>query len=198
MNAPEAMDAQRDDDECAGPTPGSLKAKALMLFQALLLMILLVGGMPTIHPAQRALRRGLDGLIDGVGLWQGQWELFAPNPDRSNARVVAIVEFEDGATAEWRSPEWQELSALARFRHFRMAEFVDGIRQDNNKGAWPAFARWAARQVAHPQGIDSRPVRVELWRHWVVIPPPTSPLPPLSSHLPMDQRAKFYERRLVP
>jgi hypothetical protein len=193
----ETTQARVDGNQEASPIR-VIKAKALCLFQGLLLLILLIGGLPNFHPAQKALREMLDPLIDALGLWQGQWELFAPDPDSINVRVVAVVEFEDGETAQWRSPEWQEMSVAAKFRHFRMAEYVDGIRKDPNRGAWPALANWVARQVNHPQGRDSDRVRVELWRHWVVIPPPGSPLPPLSPPLPMREEYKFYEQGLAP
>ncbi len=167
-------------------------------FQALLLFVLATSALPTLHTAQDKLREMLDPLVDAVGLWQGQWELFAPEPDKVNVRVVAIVEFADGVTGGWRSPNWQEMSAAARFRHFRLSEFVDGIRLDNNSGAWHAFARWVAREVEHPEGGDAAPVHVTLWRYWVIIPEPESPLRPLSSPLPMSNQSRFLELELAP
>ena len=166
--------------------------------QAMLLFVLLTSALPTVHPAQDALRETLDPFVDAVGLWQGQWELFAPEPDKVNVRVVAFVEFEDGVMGGWRSPNWRTLSAAARFRHFRLAEFVDGIRLDAHHGAWPAFARWVAREVKHPEGGDAPAVRVTLWRYWVVIPEPQLPLSLLSDPLPMRLQAEFHVQELTP
>ena len=168
------------------------------VFQVLLLCVLLTSGLPTLHPAQDALRETLDSVVDAVGLWQSQWELFAPEPDKVNVRVVAFVEFADGVTGGWKSPDWQTLSGAARFRHFRLAEFVDGIRLDSHRGAWPAFARWVAREVQHPDGGAAPPVRVTLWRYWVVIPEPRSPLSKLSDPLPMQLQDEFHVQELTP
>ena len=106
--------------------------------------------------------------------------------------------FRIGITEGWRSPNWQTMSVAARFRHFRLAEFVDGIRMDANRGAWPAFARWVAGEVQHPDGGAAPAVRVTLWRFWVVIPEPESPLSRLSNPLPMRQQSEFHVQELAP
>ena len=190
------MGSSSSTTEIGRPTDRS--RRVANVFQATLLFVLLSSGLPTLHPAQDALRGALDPLVDGVGLWQSQWELFAPEPDKVNVRVVGFVEFADGVTAGWRSPDWRSMSAAARFRHFRLAEFVDGIRLDSNRGAWPAFARWVAREVQHPDGGDAPPVRVTLWRYWVVIPEPESSLSKLSDPLPMQLQNEFHVQELTP
>lgn len=122
------------------------------------------------------LADAIDPVMDVTGLWQGPWNLFAPDVDKVNVRVSAEIVFSNGRKTFWRSPDWERLSGWERFVAFRHQEYVDGVRLDDNAGAWTPLARYLARTVA-PRG-DGRPTRVSLTRHWAEIPRPEAhPLP---------------------
>lgn len=168
------------------------------VFVTALLFILAASAVPTVHPSQDALREWLDPFVDTVGLWQGQWELFGPEADKINVAVAGVVDFADGARAEWRSPDWRTLSVLEKFRFFRFAEFADGIRRNANGGAWPAFADFVVRTTPHPTDPSVQATHVALWRHFVIIPEPQTPLRPLANPFPLDRKYRFYSRDLEP
>lgn len=134
-------------------------------------------------PFWNAARETLDPVLDKTGLWQGPWNLFAPEPDRVNVRVGATIHYADGGMTQWRSPDWQNLSGLDRFLRFRDMEWVDGIRTDDNSGAWDDFARYLGRTAVHPRGSLSPVVMVRLTRYWATIPPPEAGVLPAEPYL---------------
>jgi hypothetical protein len=154
--------------------------RVIQVFVALLVFVLATSAAPTLHPSQDAFREWVDPFVDGIGLWQGQWELFGPEVDKVNVAVVGVVEFADGERVEWRHPVWRESSPLQKFRHFRLMEFTDGLRQDSNRGAWRAFAEYVVRTNPHPTDPSVRATRVSLWRQFVNIPVPRAPLRPIA------------------
>lgn len=164
---------------------------------AIIVFLLCVQGFPALLPGHAALREELDTLIDGMGLWQGQWELFGPEPDKINVALVGVVEFEDGAVSEWRSPNPREYSIWEKSRRFRFTEFIDSVHQNDNSGAWPALADYIVANAEHPGGLAARPKRVSLWRLYVMIPPPQEPLRPFADPFPHDQKYRFYVRELA-
>lgn len=137
-------------------------------------------------------RRIIDPVLDKTGLWQGPWNLFAPEPDKINVRVGATIQYADGQVAEWRSPEWQTMGPVRRFMDFREMEWVDGIRLDDNRGAWDAYAQYLARTVVHPTGSRSPAVGVRLTRYWATIPPPSTAVLPAEPYLVFDGARSFH------
>lgn len=182
----------------AKDAPRGIRRTLIHAFVALLLFVLGASAVPTLHPRQEVLREWLDPFVDGVGLWQGQWALFGPEPDKINVAVRAVVEFADGATAEWNSPNWRELTPLQKFRLYRFMEFTDGIRRDANDGAWPAFADFVVRTTPHPTDRSVPAAHVSLWRRFVVIPEPQVPLRPIADPFPLARNYRFYHRDLGP
>ncbi|MFK7770110.1 MAG: hypothetical protein AB8B55_23070 [Mariniblastus sp.] len=128
--------------------------------------------LPQLRKWQGQLKDGLDPYLDATGLWQGDWRLFAPSPDKINASVTAEVAFEDGKIVLVKTPNWREISAWERFVKFREAEFVDGVRNDNNRAIWPTYADYLRRTVKHPTDEKQRVTEVLLSRRWANIAPP--------------------------
>lgn len=180
----------------ADDIPRGIRRQRIRVFFLLIVFVLVTSGAPTLHPSQDVLRELLDPYVDAVGLWQGQWALFAPETDKINVAVVGIVEFADGETSEWRHPDWRELGPLGKFRSFRLMEFTDGIRRNANRGAWQTFAEYLVRTHAHPTDESIRPTRVSLWRHYVVIPVPREPLRPIADPFPLSERELFFRADL--
>jgi hypothetical protein len=136
------------------------------------LLVLAIDSAPETGNWHRELKSNLDFYLDITGLWQGGWQLFAPDPDKMNVSITATATFEDGREVVWRSPDWRSLSTWQRFLSFREAEFIDDIRLDHNAGAWPDFADYLSRTVRHPGDPDLKPTMIVLKRNWVVIPRP--------------------------
>ena len=182
----------------ADDAPRGMDRRVIQVFVPLLLFILATSAAPTLHSSQDAFREWLDPFVDGIGLWQGQWTLFGPEVDKINSAVVGVVDFADGERAEWRHPSWGEISPLQKFRHFRLMEFTDGIRQDSNRGAWRAFAEYVVRTQPHPTDPSVAATRVTLWRQFVNIPEPRAPLRPIADPFTPSEQRLFYSAVLGP
>jgi hypothetical protein len=142
--------------------------------------LIVIDATPNLGTLHAKLRSALDPVMDVTGLWQGSWQLFAPDVDKLNVRVEAEVLFSDGERTIWRSPDWPRLGGWQRFMLFRHQEYYDNIRMDQNRGAWHSLAEHLARTVRPPSGAEATPARVTLKRQWAQIPtlaPGSSPLP---------------------
>lgn len=136
------------------------------------LTVLVVDAAPEMGKWHKYLKENLDAYLDVTGLWQGEWQLFAPEPDKINVSITANVTFEDGREVVWESPGWRSMSAWQRFLGFREAEFIDNVRKQISSPVWPSFADYLVRNVKHPDDPELKPTMIVLTRHWVLIPPP--------------------------
>lgn len=165
--------------------PGRLAQLLLVLWLA----VVVVDGLPLWDQG----RQWIDPVLDKTGLWQGPWNLFAPEVDKVNIRVGATIHFADGQISQWRSPEWQDMGAVDRFLKFREMEWVDGIRIDDNRGAWDSFAAYLAKQALHPRGANVPVARVRMTRYWAEIPPPERGVIPAEPYLQFRGARTFHE-----
>jgi hypothetical protein len=163
-----------------GPPPAPVPQGRPALRIAILAVAALIAidATPTTCALHEGLKEGIDPLTDMTGLWQGSWQLFAPNVDKQNVRVEAEVLFSDGTRARWRSPDWPRLSGWQRFVLFRHQEYYDNIRLERNRAVWPTLAQHIARTLTPVQG-EARAVRVTLLRRWSNIPKLEPGAPPL-------------------
>ena len=157
-----------------------IKTKTQMLKKVLIncflvawLLIMIIDPTPQVGQLHGKLKEAIDPYLDATGLWQGNWRLFAPSPDKTNASVTAEVAFEDGKVVLLRTPKWREISAWERLVRFRQAEFIDSIRLDSNRFIWPNYAEYLRRTVKHPTDENLRVKEVLLSRRWVDFAPPT-------------------------
>lgn len=141
------------------------------LFIFALLFVLLIDGLPTTHKGHERVKTFLDPVVDGLGLWQGNWKLFAPDPDHMNTWVEARVTYGDGSQWSWTTPDWQKRNLWEKFIQGRHPKFSDAFRLDKRKGIWPYIVDYVVRIAPKPTS-GARPTRVELLRHWWDVPPP--------------------------
>lgn len=132
---------------------------------------LLIDGLPSVSAFQDRLRGSLSGYRAVTGQWQGTLAFFAPKPDTTNLHLEARLEYADGFTSRWRSPDWQTLGILDRFLTCRMIKYVDNVRRDDRRAAWEGLARYVRRTEALP---DRELSRIVLSRHWDDIRAPSS------------------------
>ncbi len=142
------------------------------LFIAALLSLLLIDGLPCTHEGHRRVKNFLDPVVDSLGLWQGNWKLFAPDPDHMNTWVEAKVTLSDGSVFRWTTPDWQKRSLFEKFIQGRHPKFWDAFRLDKRKAIWPYVTAYAASLAPRPSP-DVKPQKVELIRHWWDVPPPS-------------------------
>lgn len=166
-----------------------MRQRITNVFLVVLLSCLLIDGLPSYSRWQTNLKEAIDPLLDVSGLWQGTWDLFAPEIDRQNNWIVVTGVTTDSALVTWRSPDWADIPWYSRFWRIREMEFFDRIRSEANQAAWASFARYAefrfvgTGEVTLPEEIE----RLELRRGW-------QPVPPLGSSLPTrEQEEVFFE-----
>ncbi len=68
-------------------------------------------------------------LMDWIGLRQGTWAMFAPNPVLSNRWVSAQMKTQTGQTLIWDSPLWARASIWDKFVQFRHVNYYSRINQ---------------------------------------------------------------------
>ncbi len=101
-------------------------------------------------------------------LWSGlfqSWDMFAPEPRKTNLRVAARVAYRDGHSQMWRFPEMDVLGYGSRYAKERYRKFAnDNLRLDENAALWPD----AAAVIARLNNTDPSdpPVEVDLIRSW--------------------------------
>lgn len=88
------------------------------------------------------------------------WSVFSPNPRDQSLSVDALVEFADGSTVTWTTPDPDPIG----WRTARWRKWVERIRLDTNERLWDATAGWIAEQ--NRRG-DELPITVRLNRRWI-------------------------------
>lgn len=152
--------------------PGPLKRRLTSLFLGAWLLLLLVDAFPRTSLFHQRLKNWVDPLLDVTGLWQGTWQLFAPEADKIDVRVTAEIRYADGSTRSWESPDWRDMSSWQKFINFRSMEYHDAVRRNDNSAAWDSLADYLARTVPAAGGSSIKPTKVTLGRRWSLVPPP--------------------------
>jgi len=163
------------------------------VFIAGLLFLLVTDALPPLGSYHQRLKDWIDPLMDVSGLWQGDWELFAPDVIKRSARMSAEIRCTNGVTLVWQSPLLHTLPIAERFLRFRDGEFFDTIRNDDQSGGWESLADYLARTEVTRLAPGERALSIRLWRHWWDVPPPGSRLPQ-----PPEERFAIYSKDYPP
>lgn len=84
-------------------------------------------------------------ILKSLGLSQGDWPLFAPNPTLNNGVLVAELTDHAGNPATWTSIDWQTASVWTKFHRFRHMNYLQRI--PNNHVAAIDFADYLLRAI---------------------------------------------------
>ena len=120
------------------------------------------------------LKKIFSPYLYSIGLWQGNWKLFGPEPDKVNVTVSLELVFADGTTLVLDTPQWRELSAWKRLCLFRESEYVDELRVDGNSCIWPPYVKYMREITRHPTKREEKAIEAVLSRRWVEMGPPNS------------------------
>jgi hypothetical protein len=155
-------------------------------FLVIWIAVLAIDAFRPINGAHRWLEdRVIDYPLDITGLWQGPWSLFREVP-RDNLRLSARIEFADGATATWSSPDWARIAAPGKFVRAREMNYFRNILHAGQEPAWDGLAAYLARTVPHPQGAAAPATTVTLLLSGATIPPPEQGLVPALPYTRFD------------
>ena len=140
--------------------------------------LLVIGGMMCIDAFPQYTRlhgkfkEWIDPALDITGLWQGSWELFAPEPDHVNVRVGAFLYWEDGSRTEWFQPNWSEMSSWQKARAFREMSYYDNLWREGHAAAWEPFCDDLAKRESEDSILELQ--SIILFQDRDVIEAPTS------------------------
>ncbi len=97
----------------------------------------------------------LSEVLKRIGLAQGEWVLFAPNPDVDNGWLSAEIINTNQQSHQWLSPIWDQHSVWNKFYRFRHMNFYNRLANSRNLSAWDEFADFLVRQYRqqNPQEI---------------------------------------------
>ncbi|MFN7731334.1 MAG: hypothetical protein ACK5OB_05500 [Pirellula sp.] len=100
-------------------------------------------------PGSTKLLNGIQGPVNDalntLGLAQGDWPLFAPNPSVRNHRLLAELRDANDHPATWSSPEWTRASIWEKFYRSRDMNFYQ--RLGRNVHASSDFADYLHRAI---------------------------------------------------
>ena len=171
-----------------------LKRYAVNAFIGVIIVLFTIAGMPRLVRAHALLQDKIRPLLHYTGLWQAPWDLFAPEPDKTNIRVSAEVHYPDGSVFRWRSKDWHKESRWHRFRYFRQQEYYDNARRDVSQPAWPALARHLVQMAEEQHDSNHSPTHISLTRHWWTIPNPKLKLTRIANINEPMQSYQFYHQ----
>jgi hypothetical protein len=138
-------------------------------------------------------------VADATGISTATWSMFAPVPDRSNHRLRATIEYCDGTSVPWRSPEWPRLSCWQRFWTSRELEYIDTIAYGAPTERWFDFADYLAAKNRRNPLPEGAPKRVTFVREEAFIPNPNSDgWIPMSQPIPRSTEDVISPKRVYP
>lgn len=89
--------------------------------------VVAIDALPDRWMANSSIRRNTRSGLGWLGLAQGEWSLFAPNPAMRKGYLVGEVKDHEGNTAVWKSPDWSEESVTNKFLRFRHLNYYQRV-----------------------------------------------------------------------
>lgn len=147
-----------------------LKVIVISIFIIINFMMMIRAQIDDSAPITNFIYRPITFVQNYLSMWRG-WNMFAPNPLRSNYYVDAKVSFADGSHYIWNFPNSSNISSFQKYLYaerFRKYS-VDGLRLNSNSHLWPDAAKYVLRQMAKSH-FRKVPLKVTLRRRWKDIP----------------------------
>lgn len=123
----------------------SLRRRAARLFALIVICVICVDSMPY-HRSLQGVKKGLSAVLNRVGLWQGGWSMFAPNPVINNGWYSAEIRSRSGEVTNWDSPIWGRTSGWEKFINFRHMNYYNRLSASWNTAALYDLADYLARR----------------------------------------------------
>ncbi len=139
------------------PPVSSWRRKGVNILIAALLFAMLVQSIPGLDVLGGAT---VDKVTQSLGVWQAHWNMFAPNPDRSNHRIQIEITYQNGKKHVWNSPDWPKLSNSERFLNVRMVKWFDNLPE--TEPARRSFTRYIAEKYRDSPAPEDRPRSVRI------------------------------------
>lgn len=123
---------------------------AVRCFALIIICTMVIDALPYAWMGRNAVRRTLSAGLNRIGLWQGEWSMFAPDPVINNGWLTVELQSASGPTLQWDSPQWAQASGWEKFVRFRHLNFYNRLPQIWNLRATDDFLNYVARQSGEP------------------------------------------------
>jgi hypothetical protein len=161
-----------------------LRRYGVNAFIAAMLLILVIDTLPQ---TPTALRLAIHPLVARLGINQGLWTLFAPEPDRTNTRLKAEITYRDGQRREWNGPDWRTISAWDKWVGHRRREYFDHLALQNGAPGWESWCHWLAKNERPDLADADRGAEVRLIYQEATVPlAENKPWPSVRQPTPFD------------
>jgi hypothetical protein len=169
------------------PVPRPPYAMAKRGFVVLFAACVAFDTFPNTFDRIRPVKNGFNSALGGLGLSQGDWPLFAPNPVLNNGRIVAEVYDSANHRATWSSPDWARCTAWEKFYRFRSMNYFQ--RVGRNQKACSDLADY----LQHAIPIQEQAIPSIRWSETNEILPPAQPVAPMVS-IKLD---RYWQRMML-
>ena len=122
-----------------------MKKNAIRLLAILFCVFVAIDVIPESYSFASRPKAWVHSVLVPLGLSQGDWPLFAPNPVLNNGVLVAELTDRSGNPATWTSVDWQEASVWTKFYRFRHMNYQQ--RLPNTYTAASDFADYLLRAI---------------------------------------------------
>ncbi len=129
-------------------TSSPLRRTLVSLFFCVLASSLILDAIPWSWTSLVPAKESLSSLYNRIGLWQGEWPLFAPNPVVDNGWLSADYTDVEGNRYTWNSPHWVQTDAWSRFYRFRHVNLYNRIHLLQNVRGLRSFTEYLSRTVS--------------------------------------------------
>jgi hypothetical protein len=138
-----------------------------------------------------SLYKKIDPYLSFFTLYQS-WNMYSPNPSRTNVYLTAKVEFDDGSKDIYEFPRVDRMNIIEKYAYGeRMRVMTESIRVDKNQFLWRDASKFALRKLRE-NNYTKIPIRVDLYRHWNTSPHPKQTFRPHLSKAKNYEKYKFY------
>lgn len=127
----------------------NLRRNLVRVFVALSAACIAIQTLPAGWPWVAVLKPPVQRVLDPIGIWQGEWPLFAPDPIPTNAWLTAEIYAPDGSLEFWNSTYWADASGYEKFRRFRFMNYYTRA-PINGQAAIDDFCDYLASQEIGP------------------------------------------------
>jgi hypothetical protein len=149
----------------------SFQRARLFIVNTFIAAVLLILVIDTLPQSPFAMHIAIRPLLIRLGIHQGAWTLFAPDPDRMNTRLRAEITYRDGERRKWIGPDWRRRSAWETWVGHRRFEWLDHIATQNGAPAWEPWCRYLARSQRPELKDADRGAEVRVIYHEAAVPP---------------------------
>jgi hypothetical protein len=148
--APTPPSASTESQARAERAPTAFGRRAVRCFVLLIIAVMLIDSAPQSWSWLGGPKRAVSVVLNRIGLWQGEWAMFAPDPVLNNGWFTADIQHTDGTASQLNSPYWIQSSSRDKFLRFRYLNYFNRLPAPYYQSARDDYADYLARKSRVP------------------------------------------------